>query len=272
VSTSSENHQQRSEFIRSLVQNPRKESCAHVLAKTSVPKVIVQYWDNHKKLPRDVEECICSWSKWTKAGYLHHIFDEHAAKEFIVAALGKRHGTAFQNCYHPAMQADYFRLCYLFVKGGLYVDADDICIGREIDWLFSDSRLKLQPLCYDIESNSMINPKVFLEISAYSPSWIFYVNNNPLASSSGHPIIERALKQATYALQTIDQNSLPEIQETTGPGNLSKAIFDLGRMNGKLDKELMVLDDWDSIAISKWPLSYRDDARNWRHSNRISFF
>jgi hypothetical protein len=27
------------------------------------------------------------------------------------------------------------------------------------------------------------------------------------------------------------------------------------------------LPDWDEVATSRWPLSYRDDERNWRHWN-----
>ncbi|WP_456652088.1 MULTISPECIES: glycosyltransferase [unclassified Bradyrhizobium] len=55
------------------------------------------------------------------------------------------------------MQADYFRLCYLLVEGGFYVDADDVCIGSQIDWLFGDGRLKIHPLCYDIAAARMVN-------------------------------------------------------------------------------------------------------------------
>jgi hypothetical protein len=52
------------------------------------------------------------------------------------------------------MQADYFRLCYVLVEGGIYVDADDVCVGTDIGWLAEDGRLKLQPLCYDIATGS----------------------------------------------------------------------------------------------------------------------
>jgi len=44
------------------------------------------------------------------------------------------------------MQSDYFRLCYILVEGGLYVDADDVYQGMDIDYLFTDSRLKINPL------------------------------------------------------------------------------------------------------------------------------
>ena len=179
-----------------------------------------------------VEECVASWTRWETRGFTHRLFDEHAAKTFIGGSLGTRHECAFERCYHPAMQADYFRLCYLLVEGGFYVDADDVCVGTDIGWLFEDGRLKLQPLCYDMASGAMMKPSVFLCADAYDARWIFYFNNNPLVASRGHPIIKRALSQATNLLELAGKNELPEIQTTTGPGNLSKSIFDLGTTSG----------------------------------------
>ena len=62
-----------------------------------------------------------------------------------------------------------------------------------------------------------------------------------------------------------------EIQATTGPGNLSKAIFECGTTSGIAESELVILRDWDSLAVSRWPLSHRGDARNWRQSNQQRF-
>jgi len=199
------------------------------------------------------------------------LFDERSATAFIGESLDARHQRAFERCYHPAMQADYFRLCYLLVEGGFYVDADDVCVGPKIGSLFDDGRLKVQPLCYDIASGTMVNPSVFLQIDAYNPGWIFYFNNNPLIANHGHPIIERALQQATNLLELADEGVLPEIQSTTGPGNLSKSIFDLGTASVCVESDLVVLRDWDSFAVSRWPLNYRGDARNWRFSNPLRF-
>ncbi|WP_457322395.1 hypothetical protein, partial [Stenotrophomonas sp. P5_B8] len=66
------------------------------------------------------------------------------------------------------------------------------------------------------------------------------------------------------------QGELPEIQATTGPGNLSRVIFQMG-VAGELDNAIVVLKDWSEFAVSKWPLSYRNDDRNWRNSNQRVF-
>jgi mannosyltransferase OCH1-like enzyme len=269
---SPEHHQQRSEFIRKLVQSRSPQHSVNDRYRHLIPKTIVQFWHDLRQFPQDVEECVTSWRRWETEGFSHRLFDDHAAKVFIRDSLGKRHERAFERCYHPAMQADYFRLCYLLIQGGFYVDADDVCVGSDIGWLFEDGRLKLQPLCYDIASETMVKPSVFLCADAYDPHWIFYFNNNPLVSSRGHPIIDRALSQATNLLELAGEDTLPEIQATTGPGNLSKSIFDLGMTSGgDVDSDLFVLRDWDSLADSRWPMSHRDDARNWRLSNQKRF-
>ncbi len=178
--------------------------------------------------------------------------------------------SAFMRCYHPAMQADYFRLCYLVANGGMYVDADDVCISNDISELFVGSSLKVQPLCYDIASDSMVESKVFLQAGTNREGLIFYVNNNPLIACKADPIVSRALERATLRLNFAAEDALPEIQSTTGPGNLSRIIFGLGARCPD-EHRVTILRNWDSIAITKWPLSYRADGRNWRLSNGKRF-
>ena len=269
---SPEHHRQRSEFIRKLVQSRFDQQSINDRYVQGTPRTIVQFWHNPRQLPGDVKDCIASWARWETNGFRHRLFDERSAKAFIGRSLGARHERAFERCYHPAMQADYFRLCYLLVEGGFYVDADDVCVCTDIGGLFDDDRLKVQPLCYDVDSGTMVNPSVFLRTDAYAPSWIFYFNNNPLIANRGDPIIENALNRAIGLLELAGEDELPEIQATTGPGNLSKSIFDFGTTAGAGESDLMVLRDWDSFAVSRWMLSYRNDARNWRLSNQHKFY
>lgn len=195
------------------------------------------------------------------------LFDDAAACRFIASKLGSRHVSAYKKCYHPAMQSDYFRLCYILVEGGCYLDSDDVYSGCPIDHLFSDCRLKIQPLCYDTATDQMVPPAIFAKQGTDCATWIFYFNNNPLLAGPGHPIVERALANATEAIERWTSDKFPEIQSTTGPGNLTRTIFELAREDGEALSTLLVLADWQEVATSRWPLSYRQDSRNWRHSN-----
>ena len=266
-----EDHQARSDFVRGLVQRCRDDDVMPAAFSVETPRTIVQFWDDLNQLPEDVRQCIQSWRELETHGFKLLLFDDDGASHFIVRKLGPRYGEAYSKCYHPAMQSDYFRLCYILMEGGCYLDADDVYRGSAIDHLFGDGRLRIQPLCYDISANQMIPPSVFTEKGANASSWIFYFNNNPLLATRGHPIVERALAKATEALERPASGELPEIQSTTGPGNLTKSVFDLATEHGEIEDSLVVLCGWEDVATSRWPLSYRRDMRNWRLSNQREY-
>lgn len=187
-----EHHRRRSNFIQMLVQRPCSAGTAPPDYKNETPMTIVQFWHNIGQIPPDVEDCIESWRLLERRGFTHVLFDRGTARAFIGQRLGERYTTAFDRCYHPAMQSDYFRLCYMLTEGGFYVDADDVYLGVPVDHLFYEGGLKLQPLCYDIASALMVPPSVFTQAGRHAPNWVFYFNNNPLMASKRHPIVERA--------------------------------------------------------------------------------
>ena len=263
-----DDHRSRSEFARGLVQRPRIDDRVTAEYEVKIPRKIVQFWDDQNCLPADVRDCIQSWRPLEARGIELTLFDHDRAKDFIAKRLEPRHLGAYEKCYHPAMQSDYFRLCYLFVEGGCYVDVDDVYQGRPIEHLFEDGRLKVQPLCYDIATSEMVPPSVFTVKGSNAATWIFYFNNNPLIAMCEHPIIERALTAATEALEQPTSGGLPEIQATTGPGNLTKSVFDHATQGSDIADMVLVLRHWENVATSQWPLSYRRDARNWRLSNQ----
>lgn len=265
--TDIEDHRARSAFVRRVVQRTGETGPMPAAYSSGPRRSIVLFWDDLERLPGDVCECIESWKLLETQRFDVCLFDSNGAREFIASHLGLRHKNAYRKCYHPAMQSDYFRLCYILVEGGCYIDADDVHNGPSIERLFDDGRLKIQPLCYDIETDRMIPPELFTKPGADAPAWIFYFNNNPLLAAPGHPIIERALANATAAIEQATDGELPEIQSTTGPGNLTRSIFELAQRNGAMLSTLHVLNDWENVASSRWPLSYRSDRRNWRLSN-----
>lgn len=251
----------RSEYLRKVIQEyvPLKDSNV----ETTIPKVVVQFWHNLDNIPSDVQECIKSWEKLELQGFKRVLYDSAKAREFISKEYGESNVTAFDRCHHPAMQCDYFRLCYIHKYGGFYIDADEIYKGTEYKHYFQDNRLKIQPLCYDIETGEMIKLKIFIQKGEYSAGWIFYVNNNPIIAPANHPIIRLALDRSTRILLSSD-NGL-DIQSTTGPGNLSASIVKhLIDTKSLAISDFMIIPDWENISYSPWPLSYRNDKRNWR--------
>lgn len=267
----SSNERNRSEFVRRLVQQPNASALLPEMHRSKPPKRIVQFWDDLRQLPDDVKRCMESWKDLERSGYEVQVFDENAAREFIRLRLGARYEKAFNRCYHPSMKSDYFRYSYIFVEGGFYIDADDVYHGMSIDHLFTDGRLKLQPFCYDITTAQMVPPSVFANPGAYQLSWIFYLNTTPLIAARNHPIIERALLNATTSLEEESKGELPEVQSTTGPGNLTRSIFEVIASESRPEEAMVVINDWEKISTSKWPLSYRSDKRNWRLSNQQAF-
>lgn len=250
----------RSSFIYSMLLNHEDTDQSTVPA---TPRIIVQYWDTDD-VPHDVMQCIETWRSCANGRYSHKLFNKTAARSFISDHLEKSHVDAFDRCTHPAMGCDYFRLCFLAKSGGLYVDADDVWAGLNVEKLFGLGRAVLNPLCYDISAESMVPIGDAIRDDEHQEQRIFYINNNPLIAPPGHALIKAALQAATTNLLADRRSN--DIQSLTGPGNLSRCLVlhasSLIRRNQSSD--FTILDDPERLAISRWPLKYRNDDRNWR--------
>ncbi len=264
-----ENENLLSDFIRDLTIAQLEENLRKKLkiekGPSRIPKKLIQYWHDFQNIPKDVKDCLNSWERLKNQGFEIIMFDDILASKYISQKYGYRESTAFSHCEHPAMRCDYLRMCVLLAEGGLYVDADDVLLSDNWMYLFDDSRLKIQPLCYDISINGMIPQGQIWQKELPRDNRIFYINNDPIAAPANHPIIYQALTNATKKLLT--PNIKHEIQSTTGPGNLTIALanhaYYLKTKNLPYDFE--ILHNWDAIAETRWELSYRDDDRNWRN-------
>ena len=265
-SGSAEDDQFRSRFIQCLLRQPPPQWPTQIGGEP-IPRVLVQYWHDLKNIPNDVQECLASWESLRNQGFTRLIFDDERARLFIGNHFSAAYVEAFDLCYHPAMRCDYFRLCYILRCGGFYVDADEVYQGTGCEAFFSDNKLKIQPLCYDTATDAMVKPEVFLKDTTYPSSRIFYVNNNPIIGPAGHQLIQLAVERATCIL--LQHSERPEIQSTTGPGNLSASLVNHAITTKLACKEwdFLILPNWECTSISPWSLSYRNDERNWRFLN-----
>jgi mannosyltransferase OCH1-like enzyme len=266
-SGSEEDHAFRSQVIQWLLHYAPTEPPQETVCENPIPRDVVQFWHDLDALPGDVAECLNSWKQLEKDGFFIHLFDDARARCFIVTNYKPSHVAAFDRCYHPAMRCDYFRLCYILRRGGFYVDADEVYQATGCESLFQDDKIKVQALCYDTSANQMVPPEAFLSDTKFPSSRIFYVNNNPIIAPPGHKLVHLALRRATRTL--LRGSERPEIQSTTGPGNLSASLVRhvtrLQKSRGAWD--FAILRDWNSISECRWFLSYRNDERNWRLLN-----
>lgn len=259
----------RSAFTRDLtlqqLERSKSPSAGGLAEPALIPKTLIQYWHDPCDVPDDVRACLNSWNRLSEMGIKLRMFNDVSAAAYIADKYGTQEREAFARCRHPAMRSDYLRMCFILAEGGLYVDADDVLLGDGWKYIFQNGRLKVQPLCYDIASSSMVRATEIWRADLPTGGRIFYVNNNPIAAPADHPVLRRALTRATERL--LGEDSLPEIQSTTGPGNFTAALVaharELRITGSPPDFELLYA--WEDIAETRWELSYRGDTRNWRN-------
>tara|TARA_R100000152_G_C6769231_1_gene194988 strand:+ start:273 stop:1136 length:864 start_codon:yes stop_codon:yes gene_type:complete len=98
-----------------------------------IPKIIIQTGkdNNHNDA---VLAAIQSW-KDLNPEYEYKYFTDKDCDEFILQNFHKDVRLAFNLLKPGAMKADLFRYCYLFIKGGVYTDLDNICIRPIDEWM-----------------------------------------------------------------------------------------------------------------------------------------
>jgi hypothetical protein len=168
-----------------------------------IPRRIVQFWDN-PEVPQDVAKLIDGW-KQGAPDFTHHLFNDTMAQQFIGDQYGEEALLAYRACEHVAGKSDLFRLAWLAKNGGVYIDADDACVG--------DLRLLLPA-----HAGLVLN---------WSPGPPPCINNWFVAVRPDHPIIHKMWQEALHNLTETKRHGLrlsPWI--TTGPGLYTMALLD----------------------------------------------
>ncbi|WP_413432287.1 glycosyltransferase [Crateriforma spongiae] len=258
-------HAIRSQLVYELITSPQNRRL-HAETDSGIPKRVIQFWDDLARMPDDVRECINSWHIIDGLGYSRELFDDAYASDFIGQNFDVGHLNAYDRCHHPAMRCDYFRLCFLLKNGGAYIDADEQFVGDEdLTAFFETGAVKLQPLCFDMSTGAMVPASRFIH-EPFDRHRIYYFNNNPILARKDDAVIAIALQRATNKL--LSSARPQDIQATTGPGNITESLLlsQYGQDNPQGERpRWQALSRWDDFSVSKWPLSYRDDNRNWRN-------
>jgi len=216
-----------------------------------IPRRILQFWDQ-ETIPPDVHDCMATWR--AIPDFEHVIFDDVRAREFINAECEPRHLEAYDLCNHPAMKSDLFRLAFLYRRGGMYIDADDIYEGRNIQRLFDGDGL------FRLRSAS------FTRGASEPPSTIY--NNNPIFCVANDEILRKALERATSIMLSLGKREYYNMLVITGPLNLSIAVYAtaLDCIAQGTDFRFHPIIGWDDISRKNPKMEYQKTTRNWRNA------
>lgn len=118
-----ENEQYKSiNFIKQIIIQKKNK-------KRVIPMHIVQVWHNKKEIPDTVNQCI-NLIKKQNPEFKHSLFDEKECRDFIAS---ENFPSEVLECYDKikphALKADLWRYCYMYKKGGIYLDCKYYCIN-----------------------------------------------------------------------------------------------------------------------------------------------
>ena len=202
-----------------------------------VPKVIVQYWDQDRR-PDEVVQMMNSW-KEENPEYEHKVYSMRSAYEFLKREYNQHVVRAFKNCEGPAMQADFFRLAYLYKFGGFYADADDMCV-KGLDEILSFELVVLQE---DFAT----------------------IGNNFIGAIPSHPVIK-------FAFDCVVQNLSEYCNENawfkTGPAILTNAMAIYISQYIISDEQMpsvkvLSISELRSLINQHMPMSYKRTNKSW---------
>jgi mannosyltransferase OCH1-like enzyme len=211
----------------------------------TIPRRIMQFWDATTP-PPEVSGLMETWGPM-HPGFEVMRFDASAAAEWLGDHYPPRYVDAFFACQHPAMQSDYFRLAYLHVLGGIYIDADERCVQS------------LAPLT-NLGVELVLNRRV-------APNGLHYFNNAPLLCRPELPILRECLDWATTMISAAHGQPL-KIWVTTGPGNLSRIFARRILEDPASLPRTFILDDWAAYSEIRF-CAYKYGSRYWLTHDRF---
>ena len=96
------------------------------VTKYKIPRTIVQTY-NTRKVNRNTYNATRTWTLLNPT-FQYKFFDDSECRAFLKEYFHKTVLKAFNSLQAGAFKADLFRYCYLYEKGGVYSDIDNLCL------------------------------------------------------------------------------------------------------------------------------------------------
>ena len=213
-----------------------------------VPRVIAQFW-NDRAPPEDVAKAMKTWAA-NNSGFIYRIYNEISARGFLKENHNQEVVDAYDVCRHPAMKADFFRLAYLAVSGGIFVDADEACV------------ISLDKVLSSAPGRSL----VLFQSSRGA------LLASPIACAPRNHLVTEMLMTATrQLLKSAAEGIRVDSWQATGPGVITRVVANhlLGddeRQVSQVHSEVAIFCEPDrDRVVREGTFDYKmDPSRNWR--------
>jgi len=183
----------------------RAEEGASWAVNSKIPLSIVQFWDAQTP-PTEVVE-LAQRTQEANPDCSYQMFCEDSAREFLRDTLGARATELFDACPHAAAKSDFFRVAYLFDRGGIYIDADEAAV---------------RPLSHYIQRNG------FDLVLRYTKADVSCIDNCFIAVRPRMLLLQRVLDAILGNLTNMARNGMPtNVWVLTGPGVWTFSLVDL---------------------------------------------
>jgi mannosyltransferase OCH1-like enzyme len=214
--------------------NSNREPASNIECSCKIPKTIYQTFQTFECC-ESMYNSVQSWKRMNPE-YEHYYFDDEKRIEFIEKYFDNRVVHAYLSLIAGAFKADLWRCCVLYINGGIYVDADMVCI---------------KPLRECISSNDEF---IVARDDPMSKSYLF---NGFICSIPNHPFLK---KQIDAIVNNVESKKICYYLDISGPGLLGKMVnaclnrpvetcYELGENNINNYKFKTLFHDWKTKTI-----------------------
>jgi len=169
-----------------------------VLSSQKIPRVIYQTFESYD-VPDEMYRSVNSWIN-SNPEYEHYFFNEEDRINFIEKNFDSRVLESYLRLLPGAFRADLWRCCVLYENGGVYVDADMICL-KSLNELISEYDTFIT--CRD------------------DPMSTQFLANGFIASTPKHPFLKR---QIDNIVDNVENLRVRYYLDISGPGLLGKSV------------------------------------------------
>lgn len=165
-----------------------------------IPRDIYQTFSTKKDIPKGMKAAILSWAE-KNPSFGHYLFDNEDRIKFIKEHFPKNVLHAYLDLIPGALKADLWRCCVLYENGGVYADADMICLRPLSEWL-------------DFETSEFVTCRD-------DPMSKSFLCNGFMASKARHPFLKA---QIDAIVKNVEERRDCYYLEISGPGLLGKTV------------------------------------------------